>query len=96
MKTLSLRISLLMVLVLLINASVGCAAESTPTTLKDAYKDYFKIGVAINRLVTTGRTDVQADNANRTPEQLVKDIAIVKEQFNAIVNENDLKPILIS
>jgi len=98
MRALSLRISLFVVALFIIN-TVGCASSSavseTPTTLKDAYKDYFKIGVAINRLVTTGRTDVQADNANRTPEQLVKDIALVKEQFNAIVNENDLKPILI-
>ena len=98
----SSRISLFILVFLLISATVGCAgtpADSTapavPTTLKDAYKDYFKIGVAINRLVATGSTNVQADNANRTPEQLKKDIALVKEQFNAIVNENDLKPVLI-
>ena len=92
-------ISLFTAVLLLLGVSIGCASTpatpETPTTLKDAYKDYFKIGVAINRLVTTGRTDVQADNANRTPEQLEKDIALVKEQFNAIVNENDLKPVLI-
>ncbi|MBN2588638.1 MAG: endo-1,4-beta-xylanase [Sedimentisphaerales bacterium] len=99
MKAQKSGIFLFAVVLVLISSSVGCAgtpaASKTPTTLKEAYKDYFKIGVAINRLVTTGRTDVEADNANRTPEQLVKDIAIVKEQFNAIVNENDLKPILI-
>jgi endo-1,4-beta-xylanase len=92
-------ISMFAAVLILISATIGCANTpadpQTPTTLKDAYKDYFKIGVAINRLVATGRTDVQADNASRTPEQLKKDIAIVKEQFNAIVNENDLKPILI-
>ena len=80
--------------------TVGTPAASTtpaakPTTLKDAYKDYFYIGVAVNRLIANGRTDVQADNANRTPEQLEKDIAMVKAQFNQIVNENDLKPSLI-
>jgi endo-1,4-beta-xylanase len=90
------RICLFVAVLLLFGAAVGCASTpSTPTTLKDAYKDYFKIGVAINRLVATGRTDVQADNARRTPELLAKDIALVKQQFNAIVNENDLKPVLI-
>jgi endo-1,4-beta-xylanase len=93
------RINLFIAVLFLISATIGCAntpaATAKPTTLKDAYKDYFKIGVAINRLVATGRTDVQADNARRTPELLEKDIALVKTQFNAIVNENDLKPILI-
>ena len=88
------RIGLLIAVSLFIGATAGCAG-TPPTTLKDAYKDYFKIGVAVNRLITTGNTGVQADNANRSPEQLAKDIALVKEQFNAIVNENDLKPILI-
>ena len=99
MKVQISSISLLVAVLLLLSAAIGCAstpaAPGTPTSLKDAYKDYFKIGVAINRLVATGRTDVQADNANRTPEQLAKDIALVKKQFNAIVNENDLKPVLI-
>jgi endo-1,4-beta-xylanase len=95
----SARIGLFIALLLLISATVGCAGTSEtpakPTTLKDAYKDYFYIGCAVNRLIATGSTGVRADNANRTPEQLEKDIALVKEQFNQIVNENDLKPILI-
>ncbi len=107
MKTKSSNFSscivLLIAMLLLIGATVGCAGtpaapgtpKPTPATLKDAYKDNFYIGCAVKRLITTGRTDVQADNANRTPEQLEKDIALVKEQFNQIVNENDLKPILI-
>ncbi|MEJ2648037.1 MAG: endo-1,4-beta-xylanase, partial [Sedimentisphaerales bacterium] len=96
------RIALFIAASLFIGATIGCAgtpaasaSSAKPTTLKDAYKDYFYIGCAINRLIATGSTDVQADNANRTPEQLKKDIALVKEQFNQIVNENDLKPILI-
>jgi len=81
---------------LLIGTTVGFAGTpETPTTLKDAYKDYFKIGVAINRLVATGATGQRADNANRTPEQLEKDIALVKKHFNCIVSENDCKPSLI-
>jgi endo-1,4-beta-xylanase len=78
-----------------IGVIAGCASTpTTPTTLKDAYKDHFYIGVAVNRLITTGEV-VQADNANRTMEELTKDIALVKTQFNSIVNENDLKPSLI-
>jgi endo-1,4-beta-xylanase len=87
-------ISLFIVVLLLIGATVGCASTpstpTTPTTLKDAYKGDFYIGCAINRLIATG-TVVQADNANRTMEELQKDIALVKAQFNQIVNENDLK-----
>ncbi len=93
------RINLFVVVLLLFSVTIGYAstpaASDTPTTLKDAYKDYFKIGVAINRLVATGATGQRADNANRTPEQLAKDIALVKKQFNSIVSENDLKPALI-
>jgi endo-1,4-beta-xylanase len=91
--------SLFVVVLLLLSVSIGYAgtpaASETPTTLKDAYKDYFKIGVAINRLIATGATGQRADNARRTPEQLAKDIALVKKQFNSIVAENDLKPALI-
>lgn len=78
---------------LLIGLIAGCGGA--PTTLKDAYKDYFYVGVAINRLVAMNDPEAVADNANRTPEQLEKDIALVKKHFNSIVNENDLKPILI-
>ena len=93
----SSRIVSFIAVLLLFSVMVGCASTPAgpPTTLKDAYKDDFYIGVAINRLIATGETNVQADNASRSPEQLAKDIALVKKQFNAIVNENDLKPSLI-
>lgn len=93
------RISFFAAVMLLLSVSIGYAgtpaSSETPTTLKDAYKDYFKIGVAINRLVATGATGQRADNANRNGEQLAKDIALVKKHFNSIVAENDLKPSLI-
>jgi GH35 family endo-1,4-beta-xylanase len=63
-------------------------------TLKDAYKDHFYVGVAINRTIATD-TAVRADNVNRTVEMVQKDIAVVKEQFNQITPENDLKWLLI-
>lgn len=51
-------------------------AQSGETGLKDAYKDYFSIGVAVN----------MRNIAN--PEQ----IAIIKKDFNSITAENDMKP----
>ena len=71
----------------------GCATgpkSKSPPTLKAAYKHHFYVDVAINRTIVTGAT-VQADNVNRNMEQVQKDVALVKEQFNQISPENDLK-----
>ena len=65
------------------------AADAT-ATLKDAYKDHFYVGVAINRTIATG-TSVRADNVNRNMEQVMNDTAVVKAQYNQIVAENDMK-----
>jgi endo-1,4-beta-xylanase len=75
--------------------ALGATARSADTpTLKEAYKDHFHVGVAINRTIATS-TAVRADNVNRTSEQVNKDIAVVLEQFNRISPENDLKWALI-
>jgi endo-1,4-beta-xylanase len=58
--------------------------------LKDAYKDHFYVGVAINRTIATS-SSVRADNVNRNLEQVGKDSAVAKEQFDQISPENDLK-----
>ncbi len=63
-------------------------------SLKDAYKDRFYVGVAINRTIATGNA-VRADKVNRRMEQIAKDIALVRAQFNQISPENDLKWALI-
>jgi endo-1,4-beta-xylanase len=70
----------------------GCATAdpSQPATLKDAYKNHFLVGTAINRTVATG-TSLLAENVNRNLTQVEKDTAVVLEQFNQIVPENDLK-----
>lgn len=60
-------------------------AEVNPGTLKDAFKEQFKIGTAINRAITSGR------GFRRTPEQVAADIALVKAQFNQVVAENEMK-----
>lgn len=54
-------------------------------TLKDIFKDRFFVGTAVNRSMVTGTT------FRRSAEQSAKDIALVKEQFNQISPENDLK-----
>ena len=80
---------------ILMMLAIGASTRSADhPTLKDAYKDYFHVGVAINRTVATS-TAVRAANVNRTSGLVDKDIALVKEQFNQISPENDLKWALI-
>src|SRR5262245_28686486 len=73
--------------------AVTARSADTPT-LKEAYEDYFYIGVAIKRTIATD-TEVRADNVSRSLERVNKDIALVKEQFNQISPENDLKWALV-
>jgi endo-1,4-beta-xylanase len=67
-------------------ASLAVAATTQGAdTLKDAFKGRFLVGTAVNRSMVTGTT------FRRSAEQNAKDIAQVKEQFNQISPENDLK-----
>jgi endo-1,4-beta-xylanase len=77
---------------LLATGATGRSADKP--TLKDAYKDHFQVGTAINRRIASV-TAAPSGFFNRTPEQIQKDIALVKEQFNQIVAENDMKWLLI-
>jgi endo-1,4-beta-xylanase len=71
--------------------TIGVAAHAADqTTLKDAYKEHFKIGVAINRTIATD-TAVKADNVDRTLDQVRADTAVVLKHFDHIAPENDLK-----
>ncbi|MBP5196118.1 MAG: endo-1,4-beta-xylanase [Bacteroidaceae bacterium] len=54
----------------------GAAAQDSQKSLKEAYKDYFLIGVAVNQRNISD--DVQS--------------ALVKKEFNSITAENDMKP----
>ena len=85
------RVGLLTATLLAVGATVRAA--DTPS-LKDAYKDHFYVGAAINRTIATG-TAAPANNVNRTAEKVERDIALVKQQFNQISPENDLKWTLI-
>jgi len=58
----------------------------TPVTLKEAFKDRFLIGAAVNRSMVTGGAGFR-----RSAEQNAKDIGLFKEQFNQITPENDMK-----
>jgi len=61
-------------------AQWGPAPDPFPgKTLKDAYKDYFMIGVAVNRLNVS------------VPEQA----ALVRQEFNSMTAENDMKPVSV-
>ncbi len=68
--------------------AIGATAQSADRpALKEVYKNYFEVGMAINRSAATGT----AGGANRNQEQVNSDVALVKEQFNHIVPENDMK-----
>jgi endo-1,4-beta-xylanase len=75
-----------MLTTLLLLAIPTSARSANTPTLKDAYTDHFLVGTAINRSIATGTA-----SRRRTQEQLDKDIALVKAQFNQIVAENDMK-----
>jgi endo-1,4-beta-xylanase len=85
------RIRLLTAALFAISATTQAADKPT---LKDAYKDHFYVGVAINRTIAMNAS-VRADNVNRNMGQVDKDTALVKEQFNQLSPENDLKWALI-
>src|SRR3954468_4078220 len=57
-----------------------------PVTLKDAFKDDFLVGTAIDRNIASGTSGFR-----RSAGQSAKDVALVKEQFNQISPENELK-----
>ena len=74
----------LTVAMLAVGASVQGADQ--PASLKDAFKDHFAVGTAVNRsMVTSGAA------FRRSAEQSARDVALLKAQFNQISPENDLK-----
>jgi endo-1,4-beta-xylanase len=70
---------------LLVVTSIAWSAD-VPVALKDAFKGQFQIGTAVNRSMVTGGPAFR-----RSPEQYARDIALLKEQFNQITAENDMK-----
>jgi len=80
----SARTTLLTATLLAFGTSVR-AADQGPT-LKVAFKEHYLVGTAVNRSMVTGGTGFR-----RSADQSAKDIALLKEQFNQISPENDLK-----
>lgn len=72
----------------LLGLSVTARSADAPA-LKEVFKDHFLIGTAINRSIATGT------GFRRSPELVARDIALVKQHFNHVVAENDLKWALI-
>lgn len=68
-------------------AAPAWAADSP--TLKEAFKDRFLVGTAVNRGIVTGTS------FRRSAELLSRDVGQVKEHFNQLVAENDMKWALI-
>ena len=68
--------------------AVGSTAQAADAsvTLKDAFKEHFPIGTAVNRSMVTG-----GPGFRRSVEQNAADVALLKQQFNQITAENDTK-----
>ena len=75
----------LLATVLLATVSTARPADA-PTTLKDAFKEHFAVGTAVNRSMVTGSVAFR-----RSAEQNASDIVLLKQQFNQITAENDMK-----
>jgi endo-1,4-beta-xylanase len=67
-------------------AALTARPADAPVALKDVFKARFLVGAAANRGMVTGGAGFR-----RSAEQCAKDIALLKEQFNQISPENDLK-----
>ncbi len=78
--------ALLAAVLLAIAAPARCAERPA---LKDAFRGHFQVGTAVNRGIVTG------NSFRRSSEQVSKDIALVKAQFNQVVAENEIKWALI-
>ncbi len=70
----------------LLAITVTVRAADKPVSLQEIFKDHFLVGTAVNRNMVTGEAGFR-----RSAEQSAKDVALVKEQFNQISPENDLK-----
>jgi endo-1,4-beta-xylanase len=90
MKTHSLLLILRIGLLTTVWLAIETPAWSADApNLKEIFKDRFHIGTAVNRAIVTGTSP------RRSPEQFSNDVALVKNQFNQIVAENDMKWALI-
>src|ERR1043165_844961 len=85
-RTIPMNVSKMILAPALLVVALTARSADAPVTLKDAFKDYFPIGAAVNRSMVMGGIGFR-----RSAEQNEKDISLLKEQFNQISPENDLK-----
>lgn len=57
-------------------AQFGMPVDNGPASLKDAYDEYFTVGVAVNQRNVSDSTQIE----------------LIKKEFNSITAENDMKP----
>jgi endo-1,4-beta-xylanase len=67
-------------------AAPATRSADARVVLKNAYKEHFLVGTAINRNMASGGAGFR-----RSAEQNAKDVALIKEQFNQITAENEMK-----
>ncbi len=66
-------------------AAVAASTAPSNAALKDVFADAFKVGVAVNRSITTGQA------FRRSADEVANDVAHVKRHFNHVVAENEMK-----
>jgi len=88
MKRSNSQLRLLSALLPALILTAGSTAWPTEpsTALKDAFKDHFVVGTAVNRSMVTGGTGFR-----RSADQNSADVALLKKHFNQITAENDTK-----
>jgi GH35 family endo-1,4-beta-xylanase/enterochelin esterase-like enzyme len=68
------------------NEATSRSSDAKPTAvLKEVFKDSFRVGVAVNRSITTGQA------FRRSAEEVQKDVELAKLHFNHVVAENEMK-----
>jgi endo-1,4-beta-xylanase len=71
---------------LLVGLVAPASAAEVSVALKDAFKDHFVVGTAVNRSMVTG-----GPGFRRSAEQNAADVMLLKKHFNQITAENDTK-----
>jgi endo-1,4-beta-xylanase len=71
---------------LLLGLVPAASSADAPIALKDAFKEHFLVGTAVNRSMVTGGAGFR-----RSAELNAADVALLKKHFNQITAENDTK-----
>ncbi len=86
LKSPSSLLSLGFVTALVVGFVAPASAAEVSVALKDAFKDHFVVGTAVNRSMVTG-----GPGFRRSAEQNAADVMLLKKHFSQITAENDTK-----